>query len=114
MVEGIYAFMYCTKWRSGQVLPMPYSLTTLKYRATQFFIKYTSGALETNLAMLINQMNIMTFGPNYETLSKSGSFGQPETLRLQITILKKSFEESFQEGFSLPTIYKYFCGICIK
>ena len=86
--------MYCTKWRSGQVLPMPYSLTTLKYRATQFFIKYTSGALETNLAMLINQMNIMIFGPNYETLSKSGSFGQPETLRLQITILKKSFEES--------------------
>ena len=71
-----------------------FSLTTLKYRATQFFIKYTSGALETNLAMLINQMNIMTFGPNYETLSKSGSFGQPETLRLQITILKKSFEES--------------------
>ena len=26
-VEGIYAFMYCTKWRSGQVLPMPYWLT---------------------------------------------------------------------------------------
>ena len=22
-VEGFYAFMYCTKWRSGQVLPMP-------------------------------------------------------------------------------------------
>ena len=22
-VEGIYAFIYCTKWRSGQVLPMP-------------------------------------------------------------------------------------------
>ena len=51
-VEGIYAFMYCTKWRSGQVLPVPYSLTTLKDRATQLFIKYTSGALETNLAML--------------------------------------------------------------
>ena len=26
-VEGIYAFIYCTKWRSGQVLPMPYSWT---------------------------------------------------------------------------------------
>ena len=26
-VEGIYAFIYCTKWRSGQVLPMPYGLT---------------------------------------------------------------------------------------
>ena len=22
-VEGICAFIYCTKWRSGQVLPMP-------------------------------------------------------------------------------------------
>ena len=26
-VEGNYAFIYCTKWRSGQVLPMPDSLT---------------------------------------------------------------------------------------
>ena len=26
-VEGIYAFKYCTKWRSGQVLPMPDGLT---------------------------------------------------------------------------------------
>ena len=25
--EGIYAFINCTKWRSVQVLPMPYSLT---------------------------------------------------------------------------------------
>jgi len=23
-VEGIYAFIYCAKWRSGQVLPMPH------------------------------------------------------------------------------------------
>ena len=26
-VEGINAFIYCTKWRSGQVLPMPDGLT---------------------------------------------------------------------------------------
>ena len=26
-VEGIYSFVYCTKWRSGQVSRMPYSLT---------------------------------------------------------------------------------------
>ena len=32
-VEGIYAFIYCTKWRFGQVLLMPYSLT---YRLTDF------------------------------------------------------------------------------
>ena len=23
-MEGIYAFIYCTKWRSGQVSPMPH------------------------------------------------------------------------------------------
>ena len=48
-VEGIYAFIYCTKWRSGQVLPMPYGLTTLKDRATQLLIKYKSGAPVTQL-----------------------------------------------------------------
>ena len=48
-VEGIYAFIYCTKWRSGQVLLMPHSLTTLKDRATQLLIKYKSGALVTQL-----------------------------------------------------------------
>ena len=42
-VEGIYAFIYFTEWRSGQVLPMPYG-QTLKYRATQLF---KSGALVT-------------------------------------------------------------------
>ena len=50
-VEGIYAFIYCTKWRSGQVSPMPDSLTdsltTLKDSATQLLIKYKSGALVT-------------------------------------------------------------------
>ena len=41
------AFIYCTKWILGQVLPMPYSLThsqTLKDIATQLLIKYKSGA----------------------------------------------------------------------
>ena len=38
--EGIYAFIYCTKWRSGQVSRMPYGhgrtdSQTLKDRATQ-------------------------------------------------------------------------------
>ena len=50
-VEGIYAFIYCAKWRSGQVLPMSYGLTnwltTLRDRATQLLIKYKSGALVT-------------------------------------------------------------------
>ena len=47
--EGIYAFIYCTKWRSGQVLPMPDRLTDsqCKDRATQLLIKYKSGALVT-------------------------------------------------------------------
>ena len=45
-VEGIYVFIYCTKWRSGQVLLMPHS-QTLEDSATQLLTKYKSGALET-------------------------------------------------------------------
>ena len=53
-VEGIYAFIYCTKWRFGQVSRMPDGRTdgrtdgqTLKDSATQLLIKYKSGALVT-------------------------------------------------------------------
>ena len=50
-VEDIHAFIYCKKWRSGQVLPMPdsltHSLTTSKGSATQLLIMYKSGALVT-------------------------------------------------------------------
>ena len=49
-VEGIYAFIYCTKWRFGQVPRMPDGRTdgqTLKDSATQLLIKYKSGALVT-------------------------------------------------------------------
>ena len=48
-VEGIYAFIYCIKWRSGQVLPMPYG-QTLKDSATQLFMKQKSGALVTQFS----------------------------------------------------------------
>ena len=51
-VEDIHAFIYCTKWRSGQVLPMPDRLTTLKDSATQLLIKYRIGALVTQYARL--------------------------------------------------------------
>ena len=44
-----YCFIYCTKWRSGQVLPTPHWLTTLKDRASQLIIKYKSGALVTQI-----------------------------------------------------------------
>ena len=47
-VEGIYAFIYCIKLRSGQVLTMPYG-QTLKDSAKQLLIKYKSGALVTQL-----------------------------------------------------------------
>ena len=49
-VKDIHAFIYCKKWRSGQVLPMPYGGTdsqALKDSATQVLIKYKSGALVT-------------------------------------------------------------------
>ena len=51
-IEGIYAFIYCTKRRSGQVLPMPDSLThsqTLKDRTTQLLINCKSGVLVTQM-----------------------------------------------------------------
>ena len=48
-VEDIHAFIYCKKWRSGQVSRMPHSLTDSqrKDRATQLLIKYKSEALVT-------------------------------------------------------------------
>ena len=56
-VEGIDAFIYCTKWRSGQVSRMPYRLShylrphsqTLKDRATPLLVNYKSLALVTQL-----------------------------------------------------------------
>ena len=45
-VEGIYAFIYSTKWKFGHVLPMPDS-QTLKDSATELLKKYKSGALVT-------------------------------------------------------------------
>ena len=50
-VEDIHAFIYCKKWRFGQVLPMPDRQTDSqsKDRATQLLTKYKSGALVTQL-----------------------------------------------------------------
>ena len=59
-VEGIYAFIYCTKWRSGQVSRMPYGRThwqTLKDRATQLLIKYKSGALVTQYPKSLKEIS---------------------------------------------------------
>ena len=62
-VEDIHAFIYCKKWRSGQVLPMPHSLTDshLKDRATQLLIKYKSGALVTQNANHWKVFSIMHY-----------------------------------------------------
>ena len=59
-VEDIHAFIYCKKWRSGQVLPMPDSLTDSqrKDRATQLLIKYKSGALVTQKVNLLADKNV--------------------------------------------------------
>ena len=64
-VESIYAFIYCTKWRSGRVSRMPDGGThsqTLKDRATQFLTKYKSGALVTQYLRL----TILTIENNFE------------------------------------------------
>ena len=55
-VEGIYAFIYCTKWISGRVSRMPDRQTTLKDRATQLLIKYKSGALVTQQCKLCRKI----------------------------------------------------------
>ena len=54
-VEDIHAFIYCKKWRFGQVLPMPDRLTDSqsKDRATQLLTKYKSGALVTQYEQLL-------------------------------------------------------------
>ena len=51
-VEDIHAFIYCKKWRFGQVLPMPDRLTDsqCKDSATQLLTKYKSGALVTQFS----------------------------------------------------------------
>ena len=48
-VEDIHAFIYCKKWRFGQVLPMPDRQTDSQSKdsATQLLTKYKSGALVT-------------------------------------------------------------------
>ena len=78
-VEGIYAFIYCTKWRSGQVLPMPDWLTDsqMKDRATQLLIKYKSGALVTQLKKIISDMlprvnRLLQMPVRYKTIQKLG------------------------------------------
>ena len=74
-VEDIHAFIYCKKWRSGQVLPMPHSLThsQRKDSATQLLIKYKSGALVTQYChkrqiipchMRITHIIHITWGPD--------------------------------------------------
>ena len=49
--EGIYAFIYCTKWKSGQVSKRTDG-QTLKDSATQLLTKYKSGALVTQYKSL--------------------------------------------------------------
>ena len=71
-VEDIHAFIYCKKWRFGQVLPMPHSLThsltTLKDRATQLLKKYKSGALVTQYAKMFRDVetNALRFAVKFE------------------------------------------------
>ena len=65
-VEDIHAFIYCKKWKFGQVLPMPHSLTTLKDSATQLLIKYKSGALVTQQVQILQ--NLALSGSKYSTI----------------------------------------------
>ena len=68
-VEGIDAFIYCTKWRSGRVSRMPDSLTDFEDSATQLLTKYKSGALVTQFNMtstaIIYQSYVISFEENF-------------------------------------------------
>ena len=55
-VEGIHAFIYCTKWRSDRLTD-----SHLKDRATQLLIKYKSGALVTQNANHWKVFSIMHY-----------------------------------------------------
>ena len=70
-VEDILAFIYCKKWRFGQVLPMPDRLTDSqsKDRATQLLIKYKSGALVTQSYVVIFDTYLR--GTSYLTIFKA-------------------------------------------
>ena len=76
-VEGIYAFIYCTKWRSGQVSRMPYGQTnsqTLKDRATQLLKKYKSGALVTQIVIIIIVTEIISKAASGQIKAFVGKF----------------------------------------
>ena len=61
-VEDIHAFIYCKKWRFGQVSPMPDRLTDSQSKdsATQLLTKYKSGALVTQY-VLMNMMLVLVW-----------------------------------------------------
>ena len=80
--QGIYAFIYCTKWRSGRVSRMPDRLTTLKDRNTQLLIKFKTGALVTQLISdLLN--GIFHTGVTYGPLPTSHQFSK---LKIRVTM----------------------------
>ena len=86
-VDGIYAFVYCTMRRSGQVLPMPDSLTdsqTLKDSATQLFIKYKSGALVTQLNAIRHRDPTLLGRTSLQIHSMSGVNKKPKKLKLSV------------------------------
>ena len=73
-VEDIHAFIYCKKWRFGQVLPMPDRQTDSqsKDRATQLLTKYKSGALVTQFILEKNDL------PDRHLASGRAAIGAPE------------------------------------
>ena len=104
-VEGIYAFIYCTKWRSGRVSRMPdwltHSLTTLKYSSTQLLIKYKSGALVTQFKdtnKYIVNILICIF-------EKSRYFNQLEPFR------KKDYKPYFRKSLWQILMWSISCGL---
>ena len=123
-VEGIYAFIYCTKWRSGRVSRMPHS--QMKDRATQLPRKYKSGALVTQkrglcttclifvrqflLRNTISQKQIyMHYIHNSYKKQKQHLAGLDTMMLKQCTMLKAQRIPVFSSFSQLRTVTNLYC-----
>ena len=70
-VECFCAFIYCTKWRFGQVSLMPYGLT-LKDSATQLLIKYKSGSFVKQFP-IPNVLGVELSSPHNSVVANKGT-----------------------------------------
>ena len=79
-VEDIHAFIYCKKWRFGQVSPMPDRQTDSQSKdsATQLLTKYKSGALVTQYVQNKAKLLLLTRQPTHNIKYQKGAVQKSE------------------------------------